>query len=68
MAIFFLEPAFILCDRLSCLILLEVVFAPIVTVWLISAHPETDVFGLALSAISFRLSAKGIKIKVLADC
>ena len=33
-----------------------------------SAHPETSVFGCALSAISFRLSAKDIKNNVLADC
>jgi len=32
------------------------------------AHPETSVFGCALSAISFRLSAKDIQNKVLADC
>jgi len=35
---------------------------------LFSAHPETSVFGCVLSAISFRLSAKDIKNKVLADC
>ncbi|MBE9572032.1 MAG: hypothetical protein IMF11_15495 [Proteobacteria bacterium] len=35
---------------------------------LVSAHPETIVFGCALSAISFRLSAKDIKNNVLADC
>jgi len=39
-----------------------------VTPLLSSSHPETNVFGLALSAISFRLSAKDIKNKALADC
>ena len=33
----------------------------------VSAHPETIVFGLSLSAIIYRLSAKGIKNKFLAD-
>jgi hypothetical protein len=34
------------------------------TILLTGAHPQTNVFGLALSAISYRLSAKGIIKKV----